>query len=74
MCIRDSISLVDEDTGRALIDGLIETHRSTAERVDRLIPAYERLEARATMELCADTYRRVADHLARFEQELYGKG
>ena len=65
-----NISLVDEDTGRALID----THRSTAERVDRLIPAYERLEARATMELCADTYRLVADHLARFEQELYGKG
>ena len=69
-----NIGLVDEDTGRALIDGLIETHRSTAEHVDGLIPSYERLEARATMELCADTYRLVADHLARFEQELYGKG
>ena len=63
-----NIGLVDEDTG------LIETHRSTAEHVDGLIPSYERLEARATMELCADTYRLVADHLARFEQELYGKG
>ena len=59
-----NIGLVDEDTGRALIDGLIETHRSTAEHVDGLIPSYERLEARATMELCADTYRLVADHLA----------
>ena len=29
-----NISLVDQKTGRALIDELIETHRSTAERVD----------------------------------------
>lgn len=68
-----NISLVDEETGRALIDELIETHLNTAERVDRLIPAYERLEARATMELCASTYRLVAEHLVRFERDLYGK-
>lgn len=67
-----NISLVDETTGRALIDELIETHRSTAERVDSLIPTYDRLEARATMELCASTYRLVAEHLERFEQDLYG--
>ena len=68
-----NISLVDQKTGRALIDELIETHRSTAERVDALIPAYERLEARATMELCADTYRLVAKHLEQFEKDLYGE-
>lgn len=68
-----NISLVDEDTGRALIDELIETHRATAERVERLIPSYDRLEARATMELCADTYRLVVEHLKRFAQDLYGK-
>ena len=68
-----NISLVDEDTGRALIDELIETHRATAERVERLIPSYDRLEARATMELCVDTYRLVVEHLKRFEQDLYGK-
>ena len=67
-----NISLVDEETGRALIDELIETHQSTAERVDRLIPAYGRLEAQATMELCADTYRLVAKHLEQFEKNLYG--
>ena len=67
-----NISLVDEETGRDLIDGLIETHRSTAERVDRLIPAYKRIEARATMKLCADTYRLVAKHLEQFEKNLYG--
>ena len=67
-----NISLVDEETGRALIDELIETHQSTAERVDRLIPAYGRLEAQATMELCADTYRLVAKHLEQFEKDLYG--
>lgn len=67
-----NISLVDEETGRELIGELKETHRNTAERVDKMIPAYERLEARATMELCADAYRLIADHLDRFEQELYG--
>lgn len=68
-----NISLVDEETGRTLINELVETHRSTAERVERLIPTYERLEARATMELCASTYRLVAEHLERFEQGLYKK-
>ena len=66
-----NISLVDEQTGRALIDELIETHLSTADRVDRLIPSYDRLEARATMELCAATYRLVAEHLEHFKEELY---
>ena len=67
-----NISLVDEEAGRALIDELIETHLGTAERVDGMIPSYDRLEARATMELCASTYRLVAEHLERFKQDLYG--
>ncbi|HIW75054.1 MULTISPECIES: PadR family transcriptional regulator [Gordonibacter] len=67
-----NISLVDEKTGRALIDELIETHRATAERVDGLIPSYDRLEARATMELCSATYRLVAEHLEHFKKDLYG--
>ena len=66
-----NISLVDEQTGRALIDELIETHLSTADRVDAMIPSYERLEASSTMELCAATYRLVADHLEHFKEELY---
>lgn len=67
-----NISLVDEETGRALIDELIATHQATAERVDTLIPTYGRLEATATMELCADTYRLVANHLEQFKHDLYG--
>ena len=63
--------LVDEQTGRALIDELIETHLSTADRVDAMIPSYERLEASSTMELCAATYRLVAEHLKHFKEELY---
>ena len=66
-----NISLVDEQTGRALIDELIETHLSTADRVDAMIPSYERLEASSTMELCAATYRLVAEHLEHFKEELY---
>lgn len=69
-----NISLVDEETGRALLDELIVTHQATAERVDTLIPSYGRLEAQATMELCADTYRLVAEHLEQFKQNLYGHG
>lgn len=68
-----NIGLVDEDTGRALIDELIETHQNTAQRVEKLIPSYDRLEARATMELCESTYRLVAEHLEHFKQQLYDK-
>ena len=68
-----NISLVDQKTGRALIDELIcATPLSWAVRGVGLIPASERLEARATMELCADTYRLVAKHLEQFEKGLYG--
>ncbi|MBX9034142.1 PadR family transcriptional regulator [Gordonibacter massiliensis (ex Traore et al. 2017)] len=68
-----NITLVSEDTGRALIDELIETHLGTAQRVDGMVPSYDRIEARATMELCSSTYRLVAEHLERFKEGLYGK-
>ena len=68
-----NITLVSEEKGRALIDELIETHLGTAKRVDGMVPSYDRLEARATMELCSATYRLVAEHLERFKQDLYGK-
>ena len=37
-----------------------------------MIPDYDRLEARATMDLCAQTYRLVADWLEKYEHEFYG--
>lgn len=67
-----NITLVDEITGRALIDELVETHLTTAKRVEDMIPAYDRLEARTAMKLCATTYRLVAEHLECFKRDLYG--
>lgn len=67
-----NITLVDEITGCALIDELIETHLNTAKRVEDMIPDYDRLEACATMRLCAATYRLVAEHLVCFKRDLYG--
>lgn len=65
---------IGDDEGRGLIAELIESHRTTAERVEKMIPDYDRLEARATMDLCAQTYRLVADWLEKYEHEFYGEG
>ncbi|WP_417143526.1 PadR family transcriptional regulator [Raoultibacter massiliensis] len=65
---------IGEVEGRELIAELIESHRATAERVEGMIPDYDRLEARATMDLCARTYRLVADWLEEYEREFYDGG
>ena len=65
---------IDESEGRGMIAELIASHRSTAERVEKMIPEYDRIEARATMDLCAQTYRLVADWLEKYEREFYGDG
>lgn len=62
---------IDEHEGRELISEIAESHRHTAERVEAMIPEYDRLEARATMDLCAMTYRLVADWLEKYEHEFY---
>lgn len=70
--ITANLCWIDEEEGRGLIAELIESHRATAERVEKMIPDYDRLEARATMDLCAQTYRLVADWLEKYEHEFYG--
>lgn len=69
--ITANLCWIDEDEGRELVGKLIETHRATAERVEKMIPDYSRLEARATMDLCAMTYRLVAEWLEKYEHEFY---
>lgn len=63
--------LMDEEDGRSLLKSLEKEYRARATRIDEHLDEPVRLEAASIMDLCAQTYRLIADRIQAFEEEYY---
>jgi DNA-binding PadR family transcriptional regulator len=66
--------LMDETDGRTLLKSLKDEYRARAVRIDGHLDEPVRLEAATIMDLCAQTYRLIADRIEEFEAEYYREG
>lgn len=66
-----NLYVTDEATGRELLHTLRRSHQECAEKLRASVTLMPRLEARATIELCAQTYELVANWLETYERNFY---
>ena len=67
-----NIRMVDEKMGHELLQSIADTYSEWADRLEQAATSIdEQIEAKATLELCSDTYRLIADWARKFEKDFY---
>lgn len=58
--------------GHELLQSIADTYSEWADRLAQAAASAEdQIEAKATLELCSDTYRLIADWARKFEKDFY---
>ena len=58
--------------GHELLQSIADTYSEWADRLEQAAASIEdQIEAKATLELCSDTYRLIADWARKFEKDFY---